>query len=516
MLTTKKILQKAEWGSLLSQMKAFVPETFEKDFEPLNLMMGSWQNAGNKKPFNSSIDGSLLGHYPNIDLETCKTAVAHASQEAKEWANTDLPTRKAAVQQTIDDLEKHKELIAYLLVWEIGKPFDQSLDSVERCIMGVQWYIDNIEEMLGSRAPIGVVSNIASWNYPISVLVHACLVQMLCGNAAVAKTPSDGGLFSLTISFAFAKRNGLPITLVSGSGGALSDALVKNEHVDCLAYVGGKSNGRNIVASLVDKNKRYMLEMEGVNAYGVWNYSDWDHLAKQLKSGFKYGKQRCTAYVRFVVQRTLFPEFLEMYLSMLKSISYGHPLLVENGSDEPPKVDFGPLINSKKAEEVDAMYHDAISKGAVCLYRGTIDAANFLPNQDISAYYPPSALLNVPKNALLYHNEPFGPLDSIILVDTEEELISEMNISNGSLVSSIACDDLDEAKRIASQLRGYKVGINKSRSRGDKEESFGGIGESWKGCFVGGKYLVEAVTKGEEGERLMGNFSDYTLAPAIR
>ncbi|EIM75021.1 aldehyde dehydrogenase [Nitritalea halalkaliphila LW7] len=491
-----KILEKAEWPRLLEQAKKIAPEAFGPSSEPLNLIAGRWQVDGNKKPFYSSIDGSFLGHYPNIDLETCKQAVAHASEEAKTWAESPLHARKAAVQATIDEMEQHKELIAFLLVWEIGKPFDQCVDSVERCISGVQWYLDTIEDMLGSRTPIGVVSNISSWNYPISVLVHACLVQVLCGNAAVAKTPSDGGLFSLTVCFAIAKRHGLPLTLVSGSGGALSEALVKNEHVDCLAYVGGKSNGRNIVASLVDKNKRYMLEMEGVNAYGIWNYSDWDHLAKQLKAGFKYGKQRCTAYVRFVVQRTLFPEFLEMYLNMLKSITYGHPLLVEEGSTTAPQVDFGPLINSKKVEEVDAMYHDAIAKGAVCLYRGKIDPAQFLPNQDISAYYPPTALLNVPKNALLYHNEPFGPLDSIILVDSEEELISEMNISNGSLVASIACDHAEEAQRIASQLRGYKIGINKSRSRGDKEESFGGIGESWKGCFVGENTWWNPLPKG--------------------
>ncbi len=513
---SKKILKKAEWKNLFQQMQSLVPEAFENEKHLLNLMEGEWQQTGNQKLFTSCVDGTQLGYYPNIDLPTCKKAVEYCGKQAKSWAQTSLDDRKEMVQKTINDLSEHKELIAFILVWEIGKPYDQALDSVERCVDGVQWYIDNIEEMLGDRKPVGVVSNIASWNYPLSVLVHSCLIQMLCGNVAIAKSPSDGGLFSLTISFAFAKRNGLPISLVSGSGGALSEALVKNDHVDCLAYVGGKSNGRNIVASLYDKNKRYMLEMEGVNTYGIWNYSGWDNLAKQLKSGFKYGKQRCTAYVRFVVDRKLFPEFLDMYLPMLKSITYGHPLLVDNENDEPPKIDFGPLINSKKMEEVDGMYHDAIGKGAVSLFRGKIDPENFLPHQDLSAYYPPSALLNVPKNAQLYHNEPFGPLDSIVLVDSVEELISEMNISNGSLVTSIACDDTDEANLIAGQLRGYKVGINKSRSRGDKEESFGGMGESWKGCFVGGKYLVEAVTIGEPGERLNGNFPEYTLSPKTR
>ena len=140
----------------------------------------------------------------------------------------------------------------------------------------------------------------------------------------------------------------------------------------------------------------------------------------------------------------------------------------------------------------------------------------FLPNQDTSAYYAPAALLSLTKNAELYDHEPFGPLDSIILVDHKNELINEMNVSNGALVSSIACDDAQEAKEIASQLRAYKVGINKMKSRGDNEATFGGIGESWKGCFVGGKYLVEAVTKSDDDKKLHGNFPEYTLLPENR
>jgi acyl-CoA reductase-like NAD-dependent aldehyde dehydrogenase len=162
------------------------------------------------------------------------------------------------------------------------------------------------------------------------------------------------------------------------------------------------------------------------------------------------------------------------------------------------------------------MYSEAIGGGAIPIYEGRFNEAMFLPNQDISAYLPPMSLLNIPKSCRLYHNEPFGPLDSIIVVDRVEELVNEMNVSNGSLVASIACDDAVQSQYIAEELRAFKVGINKVRSRGDKDEVFGGFGQSWKGCFVGGKYLVEAVTKGESGEKLCGNFADYRLLPEKR
>ena len=508
----------AEWQHLVERMKSIVPEAFASNGNVLNLKCGEWRNPGNSKLFLSPVDGSPLGAYPMLDLESGKRAVQYAREEFAAWSKVDLETRKARVHECLGLLREHHELLAYLLVWEIGKPYQQAMVSVERCITGVEWYIENIEVMLHGRArkPLGLISNIASWNYPLSVLVHAMLVQVLAGNSVIAKTPSDGGLYALTLALGLARRVGLPVSLVSGSGGELSDALVRNDNVDCLAFVGGKSNGRDIAAAFYDRNKRYMLEMEGLNAYGVWNFSDWQRLAAQIKKGFEYGKQRCTAYPRFVVQRSLVADFLDTYLGVVKSLTFGHPLLVENPDDAPPQLDFGPVINSRKVNELQVMFSDAMSNGAVCLYQGKLDESRFLPGQDISAYFAPRLLTNLPRKAKLYQNEPFGPMDTLVVVDTVEEMIEEMNVSNGSLVCSVATDDEHLVKRIAPELRGFKVGVNAVRSRGDKDEVFGGIGQSWKGCFVGGKYLVESVTTGMPGERLYGNFPDYTLVPEAR
>src|SRR5260370_30386583 len=146
--------------------------------------------------------------------------------------------------------------------------------------------------MLGDRTPIGLISNIASWNYPMSVLMHAVLVQLLAGNSCISKTPTDGGLYALTLAHAVARRCGLPVSLVNGSRGQLSEALVRHEHVDCLAFVAGKTNGGGIASSLYDDKKRYMLEMEGVNTYGVCQVSDWCNLAQQRRQRFDYCKTR--------------------------------------------------------------------------------------------------------------------------------------------------------------------------------------------------------------------------------
>jgi acyl-CoA reductase-like NAD-dependent aldehyde dehydrogenase len=512
----KTIAPDVEWTGLLARARALVPEAFGGDGQPLNLIGGEWGHPGRPKPFLSPVDGTTLGTLPMLDLDTARHAVSFAAGEFNQWSKTDLDERRARVTRALDLLREQRELIGRLLMWEIGKPYAQAMTDVDRCISGVEWYVEAIEGMIAGREPLGLISNIASWNYPLSVLMHAALVQVLAGNPVIAKTPSDGGLFALTVAFALARRAGLPVSLVSGSGGALSEALVRGADIACLAFVGGKTNGRDIAASLYDREKRYMLEMEGVNAYGIWQFSEWDVLAKQLKRGFDYGKQRCTAYVRFVVQRQLFPQFLEMYLPVLKSLRCGNPTLVDEPGQSLPALDFGPLINAKKVEELRVLASEALGAGAIGLYEGTLDEALFLPSQDTSAYMPPMALLNVPRSARLYHNEPFGPLDSIIIVDRVEELVAEMNISNGNLVSSVATDNDRLAKQLAGELRSFKVGLNNVRSRGDRDEVFGGIGASWKGCFVGGPYLVQAVTVGAPGERLYGNFPDYTLLPETR
>ena len=509
----KIISPQVEFATLLTQVRQVAPEIFTTEGQFLNLLEGRWQEPGRPREFHSPIDGSSLGSLPMLDQATALRAVLAAKAEAPAWAATDRDERRAKVQAALDLLRPQVELIGKLLMWEIGKTYKMGFTDIDRAVEGAQWYVDNIDGMLGERTPLGLVSNIASWNYPMSVLLHAVLVQALCGNAVIAKTPTDGGFISLSLTFALARRAGLPVTLVSGAGAELSEVLVKNAAIDCLSFVGGRQNARNIADALATTGKRYMLEMEGVNAYGIWDYSDWNALAGQLQKGYDYGKQRCTAYVRFVVERRLFPRFLETYWDAVRHLKVGNPTLVDDATDKLPDLAFGPVINAAQARDLDRLYADALKTGATPLLEGRLDDSLFLPGQDRSAYVAPRALVNLPRQSELYFKEPFGPIDSIVLVDRIEELVGEMNISNGALVAAIASDDEKLARRTAREIRAFKVGINQLRSRGDREEVFGGLGESWKGAFVGGKLLVEAVTAGPAGQPVLGNYPDATLLP---
>ena len=188
----------------------------------------------------------------------------------------------------------------------------------------------------------------------------------------------------------------------------------------------------------------------------------------------------------YVVQRRLFPAFLEAYLPVVGAVRFGHPLAVEDPDDPLPELDFGPVIHSAKASDLSAQFDEAVHGGGIPLFRGSVGDGRFLDVQDTSAYVAPACVLQPPASWSLHHAEPFGPLDSVVLVDTQAELLAAMNASNGSLVASIATDDPDLGSRLAEEVQAFKVGINKPRSRGDRDEVFGGLGASWKGAFVGG------------------------------
>jgi acyl-CoA reductase-like NAD-dependent aldehyde dehydrogenase len=514
MSVTLRLAPGTSWAETLERAISAVGEAFVNG-RPHNLIAGAWVDAGTPAPLHTPVDGTRLTDLARVDADTALRAVRHAAGEHAAWAATPLAERKKRVVAALDALTEHRDLLAMLLVWEIGKPWRLACADVDRCLDGVRWYVDEIDRMVAGREALpGPVSNIASWNYPMSVLVHAELVQLLAGNAVVAKTPSQGGAICLTVAHALMQRAGLPATLLSGGGEELSEVLVRAAEIGAVAFVGGRSNGGKVAAALLDTDKRHMIEQEGLNAWGIWEFSQWDLLGGHLKKGFEYGKQRCTAYPRFVVQRELVDKFLDVYLPMVRSVRFGHPLAVPtDGPDTLLELDFGPLISAAKAEELRRKVDEAIKHGAVPLYRGSSSAGTFLPGQDTSAYVAPTLLLAPPGRSRLMHAEPFGPVDTIIVVDTAEELMSAMNASNGALVASLACDDEQLAGRLALDLQAFKVGINKPRSRGDRAEAFGGRGASWKGAFVGGDLLVHAVTTGEAEERLYGNFPDYNRYP---
>ncbi|MFC7574935.1 aldehyde dehydrogenase family protein [Klenkia terrae] len=195
-----------EWAAVLGRSSGRAPDAFGTD-RLHNLVDGTWRPIGDPETLVSPVDGSKLTGLPKVSAGEAQHAVLASAAAHRDWATTPVAERKARVTAAVDALADARDDLALLLAWEIGKPWKLACADVDRALDGVRWYVDEIDSMLGDRTPLdGPVSNIASWNYPMSVLVHSELVQLLAGNAVIAKTPSQGGATCLTLAHALMAR----------------------------------------------------------------------------------------------------------------------------------------------------------------------------------------------------------------------------------------------------------------------------------------------------------------------
>jgi len=114
----------AEWDCLLQKTRAAAPEAFDSEGRALNLFDGEWKHPGFGRHYTSAIDGRSLGKIPMLDLDSALAAVRFAKSESHAWAQTDLDERRRRVSAALDGLKQHRELIALLLLGEIGNPYD--------------------------------------------------------------------------------------------------------------------------------------------------------------------------------------------------------------------------------------------------------------------------------------------------------------------------------------------------------------------------------------------------------
>ena len=307
------------------------------------------------------------------------------------------------------------------------------------------------------------------------------------------------------------------MTLLSGDGAELSEALVRSPEIGALAFVGGRDNGGKVAARCVDTGKRHMLEQEGLNAWGIWEFSDWDGLAGAPAQGLRV-RQAALHRVPAVRRPARAGRRVPRHVPARRPLDPVRPPARggADGDDRCPQLDFGPLITAAKADELRrAGRRGACDRGAVPLYRGSLDHGRFLPGQDTSAYVAPTTLLAPPGRSRLMHAEPFGPVDTIVVVDTEAELLAQMNASNGALVASIACDD--QATRRASSpstcRRSRSASTSRARAATARSRSAAGARRG-RARSSAASHLVHAVTTGTRDERLYGNFPDYVRYPA--
>src|SRR5262249_13604620 len=126
------------WTETYARARQVTPEAFDED-RVRNLWDGRWHRDGEPGPASSPIDGGGIAGPPMLARATAEEAVRAATAQHEAWRGVPLVERKAKVSAALDELTKHRDLLALLLVWEIGKPWRTACADVDRCIDGVRW-----------------------------------------------------------------------------------------------------------------------------------------------------------------------------------------------------------------------------------------------------------------------------------------------------------------------------------------------------------------------------------------
>ena len=305
--------------------------------------------------------------------------------------------------------------------------------------------------------PVGVVLAISPFNYPLFSGTSKVSEAVASGNSVILKPASDCPLCLIRFSKIMSKA-GLPnggLNTITGSGKLVGDELLPSKDINVVSFTGSSSAGKAISAASCLKNE--ILELGGKCPALVLSDCDVSLASKECVAGsFKLSGQRCDAISKVIVHKSIADDFIKKVLIDAGEFKPGDPLL--------EKTTIGPLINESALKHVDELVTDAVSKGARLLIGGKYKRL----------MYEPTILVGVTGKMRISSEEVFGPVLSVMVFDSDDEILSEALKSDYGLDASVFTCDFSKALSFARKLNEGSVHINRAPSHGVAKFPFGG------------------------------------------
>ncbi|MFG1792112.1 aldehyde dehydrogenase family protein [Nocardia sp. NPDC049149] len=336
---------------------------------------------------------------------------------------------------------------------------------------------------LSLREPMGVVAAFAPWNAPIILGARAVAAPLAAGNTVVLK-PSESAPLSCGMFIADVLRDaGLPagvlnvVTNDPAYAAPIAETLIADPRVRAVNFTGSTDVGR-IIGTLAAKHlKPAVLELGGKNSVIVLDDADIDYAVSAAVFGaFANSGQICMSADRILVHESVAAEFTRKFADAVAGLPTGSP-------DEPHTV-IGPLVNHSAVQKISWLIMDAVDRGA------TVAAGGGVPQGNV---HPATVLTGVPKDAVLYYSEAFGPVCTVATFTTDEQAAALANDTENGLTAGILTENTARALRLMRQLRTGIVHINDQTVADEPNAPFGGFGTSGYGRF-GGRWGIEAFT----------------------
>lgn len=456
---------------------------------------GQWLAGQQHLGVDTPIDGSIVAGVPQCGAAEARAAVDAAFQARRAIRNLPGNRRIEVFEKAAQLLKDHQASFEEALLLEAGKPahdrHGEAKAAMERLraarseakhIYGEylpgDWSADTVGKMaLVVREPLGVVACIGPFNYPLFIPTAKIVPALLAGNTVVAKSSSETPL-SLLLLARVLEASGLPpgtLNVVTGSGRAVGEALVRDERVRMVSFTGSTDVGKRIHA--IGGMKRYHLELGGKGHALVLDDADVSLAAQKCVEGaVKNAGQRCDAISAVVVQEQVADEFVEHAAAAALQWPAGDP--------RSPDTKVGPVVSDEAAARVEGLVRDAQARGARLLCGG----------ERRQRLLSPAVLDHVTQDMRLANEETFGPVIPVLRARDEEHALQLATRTPFGLDSCVFTRSFDRMWRAAKRMACGEVTINDLPKHGIGHFPFGGQRESGMGR-EGIGYSVDEMTE---------------------
>ncbi len=464
-----------------------------------NFINGEWlEGKGVRENLNPSDLSDIVGEYAQADKAQAEAAIAAAKAAQPAWAAATPQVRADALEFIGTELLARKDEIGRLLSREEGKPLSNGIAETMRAAQIFKFFAQEALRVEGvaissirpdvdvtiTREALGVVGLICPWNFPIAIPAWKMAPALAFGNAVVFK-PADlvpGSAWALS---EIISRSGIPkgvFNLVMGRGSVVGQTMLDSRDVNAISFTGSVETGGKVAMACASRGAKFQLEMGGKNPLVVLDDANLDlAVAAALDGAFYQTGQRCTASSRLIVQSKVHDAFVERMVDGMKKLK------VDNALAEGTVI--GPVVDEAQMAQDERYIQIARDEGGELAWGGE------RLNRDTKGFYLSPALFTGTKNDMrINREEVFGPVASVIKVDSYDEALGVANDTAFGLSSGIITTSLKYATDFRKKSAAGMVMVNLATAGVDYHVPFGGRKGSSYGAREQGRHAVDFYT----------------------
>ncbi|ANF58331.1 aldehyde dehydrogenase [Halotalea alkalilenta] len=424
-------------------------------------------------------------------------ALAAAESAAKafaSWSATGPTTRRTLLLKAADLLEQKLPEFCEVMAAEVGAPelwarfnvlgsaaLFREAAALATQIQGETLPTDKPGSLsLTVRQAAGVVLSIVPWNGPVLLGARAIAYPLVCGNPVILKasenSPRTHALLASCLYEAGLPAGVLNFLTTSPEGSAgVTEALIAHPAVRRINFTGSTRVGRIIAETSARHLKRCLLELGGKAPFVVLDDADLDGAVNAAMFGaFLYQGQICMSTERFVVDEKVADAFVERFAARARDLKVGD-------LTNPNQYALGPMVSSASGERLNHMLQDAVDKGAKIVAGGNARGAAM----------DATIVDHVEPGVIIYGEETFGPVTTIVRVRDTEEAVRVANDSEYGLSAAVFGNNLTRAISVASRIQAGCVHVNGATVQNEAQAPYGGMKNSGYGRFDGRAVIDE-------------------------